>query len=77
MPTIGSLLYSLTAVKTLQSWLRAYGLAHYRDAIRQALTMSLVQVGQGAIAFHNQSGGGQLSQESAHGSGSIRQLKSH
>lgn len=40
-------------------------LAHYRDAIRQALTMSLMQVGQGAIAFHKQSGGGQLSQESA------------
>jgi ATP-dependent helicase YprA (DUF1998 family) len=39
--------------------------AHYRDAIRQALTMSLAQAGQGAIAFQEQAGGGQLSPERA------------
>ena len=35
--------------------------AHYRDAIRQALTDSFDTVGQGAIAFHAQASGQQLS----------------
>lgn len=34
--------------------------AHYRDAVRQALTMSLAQAGQGVIAFQEQANGQHL-----------------
>jgi Lhr-like helicase len=39
--------------------------AHYRDTLRQALTMSLAQAGQGVIAFHELASGNQLSPERA------------
>ena len=39
--------------------------AHYRDAVRQALTMSLSRAGHSAIAFQEQANGRQLSGERA------------
>ena len=39
--------------------------AHYRDAVRQALTMSLAQAGQGVIAFQEQANGQHLSPDRA------------
>jgi len=39
--------------------------SHYRDTVRQALTMSIAQAGQGAIAFQEQAGGQHLSPERA------------
>ena len=40
-------------------------IAHYRDAVRQALTMSTADAGQGAIAFQEQTQGGQLTPDRA------------